>query len=60
MFRVGGGDGLIVGGFLGVFGDDVPSVEEAGDEAEAAESNVDEGVGGADAGFDPDCGTRGC
>lgn len=47
--------GLVVGGFLGVFGDYVPGVQQAGDETEAAEGEVDEGVGGADAGFDPDC-----
>ena len=44
---------VVVVGF-GVEGDDVPGVEEAGDVAEGAEEDVDEGVGGADAGFDPD------
>ena len=39
---------------FGVERDDVPSVEEAGDVAEGAEEDVDETVGGADAGFDPD------
>jgi hypothetical protein len=29
-------------------------VQEAGDEAQHAEEDVDEGVGGAEAGFDPD------
>ena len=38
---------------VGVFGDDVPGVEEAGDVAECGEEDVDEGVGGAEAGFDP-------
>lgn len=38
-----------------VFGDNVPCVEEAGDEAENAESDVYEGVDGADADFDPYC-----
>ncbi len=40
--------------WLGELGDDVPGVEEAGDEAEHAETDVDEGVGAADAGLDPD------
>jgi len=39
---------------VGVFGDDVPAVEEARQEAEHAEEDVDEGVGGAEAGFYPD------
>lgn len=30
-------------------------MQEAGDVAEGAEEDVDEGVGGAEAGFDPDC-----
>jgi hypothetical protein len=30
-------------------------VEETGEEAEAAESDVDERVGATDAAFDPDC-----
>lgn len=46
--------GVFVGGFVWMGGDDVPGVQEAGDEAEAAEEDVDEGVGAADAGFDPD------
>ena len=50
---VGHGLVLVVVGF-GVEGDDVPGVEEAGDVAEGAEEDVDEAVGGADAGFDPD------
>ena len=54
MFGVGRGDALVVGALFGVFGDDVPGVEKAGEEAEAAEGEVDEGVGAADAGFDPD------
>lgn len=44
----------VVGLKLGVLGDDVPGVEEAGDEAEHAEEDVDEGVGGAETGLDPD------
>ena len=49
------GDGLVfvVVGFR-VEGDDIPGVEETGDVAEGAEEDVDEAVGGADAGFDPD------
>lgn len=41
---------------VGVFGDDVPGVEEARKETKTAESEVDEGVDGAEAGLDPDCG----
>lgn len=44
----------VVGLQLGVLGDDVPGVEEAWDETEHAEEDVDEGVGGAEAGLDPD------
>ena len=50
---VGYGLVFVIVGF-GVEGDDVPGVEEAGDVAEGAEEDVDEAVGGADAGFDPD------
>ena len=50
---VGHGLVLVIVGF-GVEGDDVPGVEEAGDVAEGTEEDVDEAVGGADAGFDPD------
>lgn len=42
---------------LRVFRDNVPGVEEAWDETEGAEGDVDEGVGGADSDFDPDCET---
>lgn len=44
----------VVGLELGVLGDDVPGVEETGEEAEHAEEDVDEGVGGAETGLDPD------
>lgn len=44
---------FVVGGWIGVFGYDVPSVEEAGDETKHAEEDVDEGVEGAETGFDP-------
>ena len=47
--------GLVEGFLLGIFGDDVPGVQQARDEAEHAEADVDEGVGGTDAAFDPDC-----
>ena len=43
---------LVIG--LGMLEDDVPGVYEAGEVAEAAEGDVDDGVGGADADFDPD------
>ena len=35
-------------------GDDVPGVQEAGEEAEEAQGEVYEGVGGAEAALDPD------
>lgn len=44
----------VVGLELGVLGDDVPGVKEARDESEHAEEDVDEGVGGAETGLDPD------
>jgi fatty acid desaturase len=40
---------------LGVLEDDVPGMEEAGEEAETAERNVYERVGAADALLHPDC-----
>ncbi len=43
----------VIAGF-GVFGDDVPRVKETGEVAEDAEADVYEGVGGAEAAFDPD------
>ena len=43
---------LVVG--LGVLEDDVPGVYEAWEVTEAAEGDVDDGVSGADADFDPD------
>lgn len=39
---------------FGVFEDDVPGVEEPGEETEAGERDVDEGVCAADATLDPD------
>ena len=38
---------------VGVFGDDVPGVDETREEAQTAESDVDERVGRAEAAFDP-------
>jgi hypothetical protein len=46
-------DGLVFVHSVRVARDDVPSMEEAGDVAEAAEGDVDEGVGSAEADFDP-------
>ncbi len=43
---------VVVG--LGELGDDVPGVEEAGNETETAERDIDEGVCGAEAALDPD------
>lgn len=43
-----------VHGLLWELGDNVPSVEQAGNETKHAEEDVDEGVGRAKAGFDPD------
>lgn len=48
------GYGFVLVGRFGVLGDDVPSVEEAGDKAENAEQDVDERVGAADTALDPD------
>lgn len=52
-FRVA--DGFVIVVALRVDGDDVPCVQEAGEVAEHAEEDIDEGVRGADARFDPDC-----
>lgn len=51
--RFGSGNDGIWGG--GKRGGNIPGVDQAGDEAQTAEREVDERVGGADAGFDPDC-----
>lgn len=56
--------GFVVGNVLifvvifGVFGDYVPCVEEAGKVTEHTEEEVDERVGAAEAGFDPDYARR--
>ena len=46
-------DGLVFVHWVRVAGDDVPGMDEAGDVAEAAEGDIDEGVSGAEADFDP-------
>lgn len=51
VLRVLGRDVLVL---VRVGEDDVPGVQEAGQPAEDAEGDVDEGVGAADAAFDPD------
>ena len=48
------GDDFVVVITLWVARDNVPGVDQAGEVAEHAEQNIDDGVGGADAGFDPD------
>lgn len=50
--------GLVLVRRLGVFRDDVPRVEKAGEVAEDAEEDVDEGIGAAETDLDPDCGRR--
>jgi len=45
---------VVVG--LRILGDDVPGVQQARDETEAAQRDIDEGVGAAEAAFDPYCG----
>jgi len=42
---------VVVG--VGVFKDDVPGVDQAGEETKTAEGEVDEGIGTTDAAFDP-------
>lgn len=50
------GQRLVVVVRFGILGDDVPCVQQAGEEAEHAEGDVDDGVGAAEAAFDPDYG----
>lgn len=52
---LGVADGLVIARWVRVAGDDVPGMDKAGDVAEAAEGDIDEGVGGAEADFDPYC-----
>ena len=40
---------------VGVAGDDIPSMNQAGDVAKAAEGDIDEGIRGAETDFDPYC-----
>jgi hypothetical protein len=51
--------GILREGFVvevvGVFGNNVPGVQEAGDVAERAEEEVEQGVEGAETALDPDC-----
>lgn len=47
-------DGFVIVVPLRVAGDDVPGVQEAREVAQHAEQDIDQGVGRADAGFDPD------
>ena len=48
-------DRLIFVRRVGVAGNDVPGVDQAGDVAEAAEGDIDKGIRGAEADFDPYC-----
>jgi hypothetical protein len=48
------GDRLVLRYWIRVSRDNVPGVDEAWDVAETAEGDVDQGVGGAEARFDPD------
>ncbi len=50
---------VVGGGRVRVLGDYVPGVQHAGEVADHAEEDVDEGVEGAEAGFDPYCGRDG-
>lgn len=52
---LGVADGLVIARWVRVAGNDVPGVDKAREVAEAAEGDIDEGVGGAEADFDPYC-----
>ena len=52
-FRVA--DGLVLVHRVRIAGDDIPGVYQAGNITEAAERDVDERVGRAEADFDPYC-----
>lgn len=52
-FRVG--DHFVVIVSFGRADDNVPCVQQAGKVAEQAQEDVDQGVAGAETGFDPDC-----
>ena len=47
-------NGLVLVGWLGEFGNDVPGVKKTGDVSEDAKQNVDERVCAADSALDPD------
>ena len=53
-------DGLVSVRWVRVAGDDVPGMDEAGEVAEAAEGDIDEGVGGTETDFDPYCWSGKC
>lgn len=53
VFVILGYSFVFVGRF-GMFGNDVPGVKKAGNEAEKAEEDIDERIGAADAALDPD------
>lgn len=55
-FRVG--DHFVVVVPFGGADDDVPCVQQAGEVAKQAEEDIDQGVDGAETGFDPDCGVK--
>jgi hypothetical protein len=48
-------NGQVIVVSLGVLRDDIPRVDQAGEIAERAEGDVDEGFGAAEAYFDPYC-----
>ena len=48
-------DRLVLVHRVGVAGDDIPGVDQAGNVPETAEADVDERIGGAEADFDPYC-----
>lgn len=47
-------DWFIVVVVLGITGNDIPGMQQTREVAEAAQSDINEGVGGTDPGFDPD------
>jgi hypothetical protein len=48
-------DRLVFVHWVRVAGDDVPGMDKAREVAKAAEGDIDEGVGGTEADFDPNC-----
>jgi len=55
---LGVGDRLIFVHWVRVAGDDVPGMDKAREVAKAAEGDIDEGIGGTEADFDPNCDRR--